>query len=58
MILYCSKMRVAVVKATKQTFWSLMESSDSSLFNPFDVSLPYSWSRYLNSANFADVDHL
>ena len=33
-------MRVAVVKATKQTFWSLMESSDSS-FNPFDVSLPY-----------------
>ena len=51
-------MRLAVVKATKQTFWSLMESSDSSLFNPFDVSLPYSWLRYLNSANFADVDHL
>ena len=52
-------MRLAVVKATKQTFWSLMESSDSSLFNPFDVSgLLYNWLRYLNSANFADVDHL
>ena len=37
--LCCSKMRMAVVKATKQTFWSLMESSDGLSFNPFDVSL-------------------
>lgn len=35
----CSKMRMAVVKATKQTFWSLLQSSDTSSFNPLDVSL-------------------
>lgn len=32
-------MRIAVVKATKHTFWSLIVSPDTSSFNPFDVSL-------------------
>ena len=32
-------MRSAVAKATKRTFWSLIESPDTSSFNPFDVSL-------------------
>ena len=38
-IIYCSKMRSAVAKATKRTLYSLIESPDTSSFNPFDVSL-------------------
>ena len=38
-IMYYSKMRTAVAKATKRTFSILIESPDTSSFNPFDVSL-------------------
>ena len=38
-IMCCSKMRSAVAKATKHTFWSLIESPETLSFNPFDVSL-------------------
>ena len=38
-VVWCSKMRVIVIKATKHTMWTLLgSSSDTPSFNPFDVS--------------------
>lgn len=39
-LFYCSKMRLATVKAIKHTFWSLIISPDTSTFNPLNVSSP------------------